>query len=165
MMTMLMRLAGVVALVGLAACGSDDDPSPAGTGVSAGSGDVRQQAAAFAREDIPCTADADCCVVFDGCRAEGYVVGAADKDKVRALLTSASSDMCVNCIPPMIQVACGPNGTCVGQKIECTGSTFLQEGYADHCGKLSLPADCAVKPQSVPWSPGLEVQTILGCGE
>lgn len=189
-MTTSTRLIGMMALVLLAACGSDDEGSTPGSAGSAGSsgsagaagtsgasgaagtsgaagaaGDARAQAALFAREDLACTQDADCCVVFDMCVNEGYLVAAKDKDAVKGLLDSAPDDMCTNCIPPAIQVSCGASGFCVAGKIECTSSTFLQEGMADHCGKLTLPSDCSVKTQTVDWDPGLQTQTILGCGD
>lgn len=170
------RLIGVMALALLAACSSDDDGSTPGTGGSAGAsdsagtagsagGDARAQAALFAREDLACTQDSDCCVVFDMCVNEGYLVAAKDKDAVKALLDSAPDDMCTNCIPPAIQVSCGTSGFCVAGKVSCTSSSFFQEGMADHCGKLTLPADCSVKTQTVDWNPGMQTQKILGCGE
>jgi len=165
-MRVLVRAIGAMALCMLSACGSDDEgSSPSGTGGSAGTGNPRTQAAAFAREDIKCTQDSDCCVVFDGCTAEGYVVGATDQSAVRTLLTSAPADMCVNCIPPAVQVSCGPNGTCIGQKIQCTDG-LLEDAIKDHCGKVTLETGCTVKTQDLqPWDPGLQVETILGCGE
>lgn len=124
--------------------------------------DPRAEAAAFARNDIPCTTDADCCVVFDLCLNDGYVVAAKDKDKVASLVASADKSRCTACIPPSTEVSCAPTGFCTGAKVECTGS-FFSDGAKNHCGKLTLPTGCTVKPASTS-APGPDTKTITHCG-
>ena len=165
-----------VAIAGMACSSSDSGPTPAtggsggSTGGSGGSatggaaGSARTQAAALARDDIPCVLDADCCVVFDMCQNTGYVVASGDNTATSTLLSGAPQDGCTNCIPPAIQVSCGANGFCTGVKVECVGSMF-QEGMQDHCGALTLPAECAVVPPKAPPSSGGYIpHVILGCG-
>jgi hypothetical protein len=127
------------------------------------SSDPRTEATALARDDLPCTSDADCCVVFDGCLNDAYVVSAKDKDKVASLLASADKSRCTGCIAPSTQVSCGPSGYCVGAKIECTGSLF-SAGEVNHCGKLALPAGCAPKAAAGGPAPAPATKTILHCG-
>ncbi len=136
-----------------------------GTGGAAGSAsDPRALAASLATDTIHCTQDSDCCVVFDMCRNEGYVVSSTDKAQVAGLLGSAPKDMCTGCIPPAIQVSCGASGFCTGVKVDCASSLF-NDGMTDHCGSLNLPAGCSVVTQSGPLDPpGLTPKVILGCG-
>ena len=178
-----------VVIAAMACSSSDSEPTPAtggsggstggsggsATGGAAGSstggsatggaaGNARTQAAALARDDIPCVQDADCCVVFDMCQNTGYVVASGDNTATSTLLSGAPQDGCTNCIPPAIQVSCGANGFCTGVKVECVGSMF-QEGMQDHCGALTLPAECAVvPPKAPPISGGYIPHVILGCG-
>jgi hypothetical protein len=181
-MTVAQWMAGMVAVAwALAACSSTDSDSSgaAGTGAQAGSGaaagaggsaagaagaaDSRAQAATYARDDLPCTQDSDCCVVFDSCLAQGYLVAASDKTVVSGLLAAADRSACVNCIPPPIEAWCNA-GICKAVKITCTNS-FPSDAMQSHCGKVSsLPSDCTTG-QDAPGlqPPGLQPQTILGC--
>jgi len=127
---------------------------------SSTSPDPRSQATTLARDDLPCTTDADCCVVFDTCMNDGYVVASKDKNNVTSLLASADKSRCTACIPPPTQVSCGPSGFCVGVKIECT-SGFFSEGSKDHCGKLTLPTGCTEKKSG---TVGPVTKTVLHCG-
>jgi hypothetical protein len=158
-------IAGIGALAWtLAACASSDSGSGGAAGSAGSAGDKRTQAATYARDDLSCIQDADCCVVFDSCRAQGYLVAAADKTVVSGLLGSAEDSSCLKCIPPMIQAWCDA-GVCRAAKITCTGS-LPSEAMQTHCGKMpSLPTDCTT-PQDAPGlqPPGLQPQTILGCG-
>jgi hypothetical protein len=143
----------------LAGCGSDsDDPNS--------SPDARTQALSYARDDLPCTTEADCCVVFDGCRATGLIVAAADKDKVSSLLASASNDSCLLCIAPAVQVKCEA-GKCTGVEVEPGSGADMDAGESfrkNHCGTMSLPAGWSEKTQSVPSSPpGWSPSKVIGC--
>ena len=169
----------------LVACSSDNSESPAGAGGAAGAagtaggagaagtagapgdgGDPRQQAASYATETIACTTNTDCCVVFDMCMNAGYVVGVADKGAVASLLASAPQSQCSSCIPPAVQVRCGPSKTCVGVKIDCGWSLQdLQDAMTNHCGLVTLPDAGCTETQSAgdfP-TPGLNPQTIFTC--
>ena len=149
---------GTLALLALSACttgsigstGGDtggDDPDGSTAGDSAGPSsdagmsahELRAEARPYARDDIACTGDADCCVVIDYCPNEGYVVGAADRSTVRDLLGRAFDlrledphpepvDQCNTCVPPLVSVGCGPAGFCVGQVVNGPGVG------QDHCG-------------------------------
>lgn len=152
MRAMVLALAAV--LVG--GCSSDESAAP---------DEARAQARLLARDDIACTTDADCCVVFDTCRNEGYVVSAGDREKAASFLGAAVKDTCNRCITPSIQVYCGPQGVCTGAVVECAGIPW-DEGAADHCGKLAAPAGCAEKKPAAatPSGPGLQPEMIIGCG-
>jgi hypothetical protein len=88
-------------------------------------------AADYARDDIACASDADCCVVIDGCHAVGLVVSASDQRMVRQLLDTepVEETECLRCI----QVSC-ENAVCVGTSIE--GTDFLDTLAVDHCGTV-----------------------------
>jgi hypothetical protein len=137
------------------ACSSSSSPAPAG-------GDPRAQTLALARDNLPCTTDADCCAVVDDCMNDVYVVSATDKAKAASLLASADASRCTSCIPPATQVSCASTGFCTAVKVECTGSLF-SEGMKDHCGKLTLPAGCALKPASL-GAPVPSSKVVLHCG-
>ena len=138
---------------GLLACSSSSTTPTA---------DPRQQVASLARDDIACTSDADCCVVFDTCMNDGYVVSARDEVEAASLLASADQSRCTACIPPATQVSCGPTGFCMGAKIECSGTLF-QGGMKNHCGALAIPAECALQPAFLR-TPAPAAKTILHCG-
>jgi hypothetical protein len=125
--------------------------------------EARQLASALARDDLSCTTDADCCVVFDLCINDGYIVSAKDKDKVAALLATADPSDCNFCEPPPTQVSCAATGFCTGVKVDCTGSSLFKDGMKNHCGTLALPAGCAAKTASI-GAPGLGPKKVLHCG-
>lgn len=93
--------------------------------------------AKYADGQAPCTTDADCCVVFDGCLAEAYVVGIADRDKLTELIAGLERDSCKLCIPPAIELSCVA-GKCRGREIELGEEWSLTK---DHCGSQLEPAD------------------------
>jgi hypothetical protein len=108
----------------------------------------------FARSDIACTVDTDCCVVTDDCTQSAVVVSAADKDTVANLYRSADMNRCTACIAQLVEVAC-QSGVCVGTLLDFPGPGGGNPDprlAADHCGSInsSLP----------PKSTG----SIFGCG-
>lgn len=133
--------------------------------------DTRSQALEYARNDLACTSDADCCVAFDGCLAQGLVVAKSDQSTVQSLLSKASQDMCLDCIAPHIQVRCA-SGSCTGTilKLEAAAGASCDEyGPAtapfrqDHCGTLALPEGCAEKATG--GAGPIELRgVVLGCG-
>ena len=143
--------------VGAASGGASGSAGAAGsTATNAGSGgaaqDPRTEAASYASTDIACSVNSECCVVFDGCLVTGYLVAASDKDKVRALLDSASMDRCLGCIPPSVEVMC-EQGKCVAKTIEDTpGNRSPDDSRQDHCGSLDVT------------SPTNPVGSEFGCG-
>lgn len=157
--------AGVDAAAGGAAGSAAGGGGAAGGAAgAAGSGDARDRAKTYARDIISCGQDSECCVVFDMCRNEGYLVAAADQQTVKDLLAKADQSLCTNCIPPPVQAWCNM-GTCKAVKTTCTSGTLVNDAMHDHCGKVALPAGCSA-PQShggLPF-PGLQPETILGCG-
>jgi len=135
-----------VALVAFAACSKSSESTSGGTGGAGGqsAAQFRSEAAALARDDIPCQTDADCCVVFDNCWDDGYVVGASDKDHAADLLAQAAAaeeaeQGCLACIPPAIQVRCSANKVCIA---EAFSSCDWEAGMQDHCGELTVPNGC-----------------------
>jgi hypothetical protein len=121
------------------------------------------QAYAYAKGDLSCTADTDCCVVIDGCLNEGLVVTAAEQAKVASLLAEfdqnamthpSAGNECNGCIVPPVQVAC-VHGQCVGTMVDMFspdgGVPDLTPFYKNHCG--SLPNAPETKMTG----------TILGC--
>jgi hypothetical protein len=166
----------------IAACGGNTDASGSnGSGVTqsdAGAdasqpdaGDLHAAALSYAREDIACTKDSDCCVVIDLCKNQGLVVGAEDRATVTELIsdwnaiqTATGSRECNMCIPPPIEVSCGAAGFCVGAEASCAWDPALS---SNHCGKAALSdSGCATAtPLSTePAAPGKRLQTVLGCG-
>lgn len=134
-----------------AGCGTSSDAGEAATA------DPRAAALSYARDDLACAIDADCCVVFDACRAAGLVVGAADRATVASLVASAANDACVRCVSPAVQVRCVAS-RCTGVALEQSGTsaTYPSEFARDHCGALDVPAG---------WSePTTRVQKAIGCG-
>jgi hypothetical protein len=131
---------------------------------SSGTKDQRAEALSYAREDIACTKDSDCCVVFDMCLNRGYVVGAADQATVANLIATADQTTCNRCMPPPVEISCGASGFCVGTKLGCGhGST----ASANHCGKVTtVDGGCpTAAPLSIePTAPGKKPQTVIGCG-
>jgi hypothetical protein len=167
---------GFSSVLGLVACSGSDVPvgfanggasgsagassTNGGAGassISAGSGGApqtpREQAATYARSDIACTVDSDCCVVVDNCLDTGYLVAATDRDQVRALLDGASMDRCLACIPPSVQIACEAS-RCVAKIVsnDDPKTPPPDELRQDHCGSLDTNA---------PMSP---VGSEFGCG-
>lgn len=150
-------LLGSALIAIVVSCGGSDDEAAT---------DPRQQAQSYARDDISCTTADDCCVVFDGCKGQGLVVGAADQAKVASLLEAAPEDACVKCVPPAIDVQC-VGGKCTGvAMVPPAGGdpTGVPEAMKNHCGALTFPSGWTQKPQSLPPDlPGSSAQTILGC--
>lgn len=145
----------------LLGCGSDSDdtkPTPS---------DSRAEALGYANDNLPCASEADCCVVFDGCRANGLIVALADKDKVAALLASAPDDMCLACISPAVQVKC-VSGKCSGVELIPGQGANMEDGEAarkDHCGALPMPTGWSEQSYSVSAPPaGLSPAKVIGCG-
>ena len=120
---------------------------------------ARAEALAYARDDIPCKTDTDCCTVTDMCLNQVYVVSAANQATVQQLITEADrTTVCNMCIYPNVAVGCGPAGVCVGRVDNCAVSG------ANFCGS-TMRAGCTSQPASVkPKSPGEHVQVVLGCG-
>ena len=112
---------------------------------SCGAGNTRDQARSYALDNLSCSGDADCCVVFDGCMTEGLIVQAKDKDKVADLLAQAPKDMCTACMNPPLQARC-EKSVCTGKIIQ-EGATCdwsgLQPFVTDHCGSVTVPTGCA----------------------
>jgi hypothetical protein len=111
--------------------------------------DARLSATSISESVRDCETDADCCVVYDACRAQGLVVGMAGQDTVRQLLDDAPDDKCLACIAPRVQVACVA-GVCVGA-IESLDAGIVAGLEQDHCGTIGIPSTQA-------WQ-----QTPLGC--
>jgi hypothetical protein len=142
-------------------CSSSDsaDPTPAA--------DTRAQALAYATDNLPCTSEADCCVVFDGCKGKGLIVAAKDQTKVAELLAASPKDMCVGCVPPYVQIKCVSNA-CSAVSISSGSGANVADGapfIKDHCGTIPLPTGWT-EPQSIPggYDPGLNPAKVLGCG-
>jgi hypothetical protein len=156
------KLGWVAVLSVTAACGSSGEPSGA---AGAAPADARSQALSYAKDPIACTADADCCVVFDGCRAQGLIVPSKDKDTVAQLLASAPKDMCVGCVAPSVQLECA-SGACKAYEM-VTGQGAdpnYSEGRQNHCGKLAYPTGWQPKHMAGLWAPpGTTPQKVIGC--
>ena len=160
--------AGTTASAGTGGVGGVDSGSTGGSAGSAagaaGTADTRVEARTYARDDLSCTQDSDCCVVFDYCVSQGYLVAAIDQAHVAELLKDAPQDKCNLCIPPPIQASCD-SGICKAVKISCTGSDMLGDATKNHCGKVTLPAGCTVPQFDLGLDfPGLGLETIIGCG-
>jgi hypothetical protein len=142
------NVAAMLLAVSIAACSTNSARSETG---------LRAQARAYARDDIPCQSDSDCCTVVDGCVSQTYVVSAADQATVTELTQEAmrvERDVCNACIPPAVEVACGPAGFCVGA--ERCGS------WLAHCGRTDAGA-CPSGALSVT-GPPRRSQAVFGCG-
>jgi hypothetical protein len=149
----------------LAACGAradasdTDDAGPvAPTAATPDGGSLRAQARAYARDDIPCTSDSDCCVVTDMCTSTSMLVGAADRSAVRNLIDRAydtERDDCNLCIAPAVEVSCGPAGYCVGIEAGCSMGS-------DHCGRPDAGV-CPYAPNG-PLAVPRRAQAMFGCG-
>ena len=129
-------------LLAAAAC-SKSNTDESGVGGQAAQ-DPYVQAAGYALDTIACQTDADCCVVFDGCHADGYIVGIDDRQTVASLLAqgSATATDCLDCMNPAIQVSCSAQHYCTGDKIDCMEDPFYSQAASDHCDSLSVPATC-----------------------
>src|SRR4051794_5357420 len=79
--------------------------------------DPRIKAGTYARDNIPCTVDTDCCVVLDQCYEQALVVSAGDKDAVRSLLNGADMGRCSLCVLPLVQASC-TQGKCTGTFVD-----------------------------------------------
>jgi hypothetical protein len=159
------------------ACGSNTDTAgsnasnvnPGDAGVDAAA--IHSQALSYAREDIACTQDSDCCVVFDMCKDQGLIVGAKDQSTVTQLIAewnqvqaSTGSTECYACIAPAIDVSCSASGFCVGAKLGCAWDA---KASANHCGRITTSdGGCpTAKPQSTePKAPSKHPETVIGCG-
>jgi len=84
---------------------------------------------AIQKENIPCTENSDCCVVINGCLAEGQIVHASDYAKAQVAWPYCPYE-CLECLPPNIDVAC-VDGICVGEEAEWTGEMV---SGTSHCG-------------------------------
>ena len=148
--------AGFISLVLLgvvtAACGASTEP------------DARSRVLQYARDDLACTTDADCCVVFDQCRNQGYLVSAADQQKAADLIASADDSSCTACITPPVDVRCGEAGYCVAERINCVSDPVAS---ADHCGAVAASnGDCSVAAQALgSISAPRQTETVIGCGD
>jgi hypothetical protein len=157
----------------LVGCGSSDAPA---TGVGgtvaqpvedaatidhAANAEARRAAArTYARDDIACTKDSDCCAVHDPCLVQWYIVGVADKDTVASILGEADwLAGCSPCSTPDVEVSCGPAGFCVGQEL-CEGYYAL----GNHCGRVNVAGVCTLAPQNLSAPPGRHLELMLGCG-
>ena len=137
------RCLAVLAVV-CAACGGSATPGPD----ASVSSDPRSLAQGYARDDLTCTKDDECCIVFDGCLTEGLVVAAKDRTAVADLLARASKDTCTSCLNPALQARCQA-GYCTGKYLQEGSSdagtcdfSSLQTFMTDHCGLLTVPAGC-----------------------
>lgn len=129
-----------------------------------GTTNQRAEALSYARENIACTQDSDCCVVFDMCMNQGYVVSAADRGTVAQLISTADQSTCNGCEPPPIEVTCGSAGFCIGARLACG---WDQAASTDHCGKVARPdGGCPTEnPLNLkPAPPAKKLQTVIGCG-
>ena len=143
-----MRTGGWLILVVMAAACGDDTYPPASAS------DQRYAAEAYARDDLACQSDADCCAVIDACSNEALVVLVSDRPAVEALLEGAKDVGCTNCIPPAVQVTCEAN-RCVGASVggSVSDEATLTKLRQSHCGSLPLPE-----------SSGAQMRVIT-CGE
>jgi len=119
----------------------------AAVAVACGSDDPRTEASQYALDPIPCTQDLDCCVVNDRCLSTAYLVASKDSAKVASLIASADNSTCNKCLTPMLQLSCGPSGSCVGERIE-RACSFPMAYPGNHCGKLDVPPSCLVSTSS-----------------
>jgi hypothetical protein len=121
---------GCCIAVQLVACGGEQTPA-----------ERWQEALSYARHDIACEKDSDCCAVFSQCSATALIVSAADKARVEQLIPEVG-DMgsCVACIPPAVQVRC-ESQRCVGSKLVTTtgGLADVQPFMGTHCGAMTVP--------------------------
>ncbi len=132
--------------------------------------DARQQALAFAADDIVCETARDCCAVLDACRAQLLVVSAKDKPRVEQLLAAAPQDSCVRCVVPPVQVDC-VEGVCVGTKLVSTMNQSLDEFPSElartHCGKMRTPdgweENATPRSSSGGATPSLQTRAVIGC--
>ncbi|RYE85419.1 MAG: hypothetical protein EOO75_17005 [Myxococcales bacterium] len=102
---------------------------------------LRYAAEAYARDDIPCLSDGDCCVVVDPCVSNALVVGVNDRGEVEQLLAEANDGTCTRCVAPAVQVRCEAS-TCVGQSVslaDAGGDATYGELSKTHCGAVALP--------------------------
>jgi hypothetical protein len=116
--------------------------------------DPRARAATYARDDIPCGVDSDCCVVTDGCLNSALVVSAADRDTVASLIRSADMTRCTGCIAAFVQVSCN-QGKCLGASVDyrtADGAAADPRLAQDHCGSLDGP------------QPPKRTGSMFGCG-
>jgi hypothetical protein len=117
-----------------------DPGDAAGTRIDADV-DPRNLAATFARDNIPCAVDSDCCLVTDACKNTALVVSALDKNIVTNLIHSADMTLCTGCIGAFVEVSC-KMGTCSGTSVDFTSpdAGHLDERLGqDHCGSISPP--------------------------
>lgn len=123
----------------------------------------REQARSYARGNVPCVTDSDCCVVIDRCINQALVVRSTDKDKVAALVSQPDPAGCTGCLLPAVQVAC-VSGQCVGTLVNEFSSdagvdaAVYMSLTTDHCGSIA-----GVSAKNVPLS-DLRAEAILGCG-
>jgi hypothetical protein len=141
-----MRAGLILGLVVVAAC-SDEGGLPASTPQ-----ELRYAAEAYARDDLACQSDADCCVVVDTCVSNALVVSATDRAEVEGLLAEADDGVCTRCIAPAVQVRCDA-GTCVGESLPFSDDATYAELSKTHCGSLPLPQ-----------SSGAQMK-VFGCGQ
>jgi hypothetical protein len=144
-MTSRSKIAALVALsmtLPLLGCG-DDELTPE---------EMRTQAASYAKADISCQADADCCTVVDDCTSVVLIVSSQDQKTVEDLVTeSGPTDSCRKCGPPLVQVRCTQK-RCVGYAI-MAGQYQVEDSRDplshDHCGTYAIPANTTEGKASV----------------
>ena len=133
-------------------------------GCGGGGGDPYQEALTYSHENIACTSDADCCVVFDDCNDTGMLVGKSDRQTVRGLLDSIHSTQCLACINPAVQASCD-QGHCVAQRLDdSAGGAFLSDARTDHCGKVAVPAARTLE-EPITVGSSAAALTVFSCGQ
>ena len=142
----------------------------AGADAAATLHDLWALARSYARDDIACQSDLDCCGVVDLCQNNVYVVAANDQATVAGIIEDAyqvwtqnqnvqyaPADVCNVCVPPTVVVACSSSGFCTGSKATCMPTQ-------DQCRRVVDGGACPTGIQSVePSPPGKKPLTVLGC--
>jgi hypothetical protein len=143
----------------LGACAGDDGHDPACQGAACGGGG----AGATSLQDLvvqpaACTADADCCVVYELCQAQAYVVLATDYERAQTWAAEAPQESCVRCIPPSVEVRC-VDGGCAGFELPYDDPSY-EVSRTDHCGIPALEQSAGADAAGA----GAGGDRVLGCG-
>jgi hypothetical protein len=87
---------------------------------------------------VPCSTNADCCVVRDTCNGRLLVVARQDVSAAASWVGSQSP--CTFCVTPGAQIRCGASGYCEAVVASCPSPATL----SDHCGDTNDLSTCNV---------------------
>jgi hypothetical protein len=105
-----------------------------GTGVDAGAvpvdagSDGAEPCSPYSKSH-ECKSDGDCCLIFDQCYVDLYLVAKADVETAQACFQTRDKFWCTSCCPPVVDTWC--------QDGQCVAAAVSKSCGAPHCGRLS----------------------------